>query len=72
MEYDIQVRRRDNQGNIVMKTVLKGYSREHAKSIIKCVIEVDRLNIVHTSEIEAIIKELANEHVNRNQVIKNG
>ena len=72
MEYDIQVRRRDNQGNIVMKTVLKGYSREHAKSIIKRAIEVDRLNIVHTSEIEDIIKELANEHVNIKQVIKNG
>ena len=39
MEYDIQVRRRDNQGNIVMKTVLKGYSREHAKRIIKRAIE---------------------------------
>ena len=72
MEYDIQVRRRDNQGNIVMKTVLKGYSREHAKSMIKHALEVDRLNIVHTSEIEDIIKELANEHVNRNQVIKTG
>ena len=49
MEYDIQVRRRDNQGNIVMKTVLKGYSREHAKRIIKRAIEVYKLNVVNTS-----------------------
>ena len=63
MEYDIQVRRRDNQGNIVMKTVLKGYSREHAKSIIKRAIEVDKLNVVNTSEIEDIIEELINERI---------
>lgn len=63
MEYDIQVRRRDNQGNIVMKTVLKGYSREHAKGIIKQAIEVDKLNVVNTSEIEDIIEELINERI---------
>lgn len=62
-EYDIQVRRRDNQGNIVMKTVLKGYSREHAKRIIKRAIEVDKLNVVNTSEIEDIIEELINERI---------
>ena len=46
-----------------MKTVLKGYSREHAKRIIKRAIEVDKLNVVNTSEIEDIIEELINERI---------
>ncbi len=33
MEYNIYIRKRDDSGNIIMKTVLKGYSREHANGV---------------------------------------
>lgn len=61
MEYNIHIRKRDDSGNIIMKTVLKGYSREHAKRIIRQAVEVDKLNVVNASEIEDIIEELINE-----------
>ncbi|MCI9630115.1 hypothetical protein [Thomasclavelia cocleata] len=68
MEYNIYIRKRDDSGNIIMKTVLKGYSREHAKRIIRQAIEVDKLNVVITPEIKNIIEELKKDR----KVIYNG